>query len=1184
MRVRDTFSSATCSCLAVPHSSLGHLIRLLVPQIIPDSMNTACREHGSALPGLSYCCWSRWVGFALLACLFVTSSGFNTYLHAQASTTGPKIEEREPEIIYLPIKDGAIAEGGPLERVLDFPAESFRSWYKDVYLNRNPKDLPKYSLEGVTAEIHIQGPNALFDVTYEVIPYASGWIRIPIGLQNAIIRSSVEVSPAMRVRPDRPKSSTSSDGYALWCEVPESENILLSPKPAEPITFRVTALLPLSTRGDETSLETNLPVDTKCMVKLDVPQPGANIAHKGSMVQKEPTQPPPTEHSVQHLEYAGGILGLSWRFDDQAMEEQPVNLKVKGELAVSVDVDDTVTTVAKLQVESTTIPFDSFIVEIDDDAEFIPPATPSPVYEIHPLERQGQAFGNRLLVELSEATKAPVSVVINTKQTDPVPGERGKRRFTVGQFNVLGCDIQDGRLSLTAAGNVHVTWDTPRVLREQSLRGSDGMNYRATFSYDQQPAALVLHTLPIQSTARVKTDYELHVSKLNSQLVGKLSYRLPRSYNDDLIIDLNGWNIDSVDTQGAAQWQISEGNADQLILPLAGETGAEAMTVAPYRTIEVNIKAQRDHQDEDPTEVSLPWPIPRAEPLGTATITAIPDNNIEIRFQSEKSEGFQLDRSRSQEVELSGERGTIVLRAAPSQESLVLGLRMTPVVPRLIVGSNATVQLAEGKDHATITQEFTLEPFHSSPEQAVFNLPESIYFFEVTTAEINTEDIAGQRVGLGENQTMVYSLSNIAPPYRIKLKYNSPLEVISPDSGDYLLNLMTLDSGGLTEKGIDVDFKPLELTFESPQEVEVLSQTEDWRSFTMSPQQGQTVQLPGDQYDQVKFSAPFLTPNTDESVVVDFHWLQVALTPDERRDRAVFTLRTLAPQLTIHVPEDARETEVYWNGIEQPFSLDEDRIQLDIPEHRKTGRDRLEVWYKFPTGNGMKSSLTINSPTIKNSVLGTSQPGREGGYTYLQIVSPGNWLILSASGMSDEMDWAWSDGRYRRTARLTQKQLEALANTNISTGYPEGMQRSLYSTIGPVENVRVSSAKTSSLMLLFSGVALAALLTLFYLPQSRHVLVFGVAAILAIGVAVTYPDFAVLVGEMSTLGVMLGIFGIVLYRLASYRVPVRSAVRARSSSDSQASVPAASQSAASGNSAVSTTSMPAAIQSSGQTR
>ncbi|CAE7851508.1 unnamed protein product, partial [Symbiodinium microadriaticum] len=158
---------------------------------------------------------------------------------------------------------------------------------------------------------------------------------------------------------------------------------------------------------------------------------------------------------------------------------------------------------------------------------------------------------------------------------------------------------------------------------------------------------------------------------------------------------------------------------------------------------------------------------------------------------------------------------------------------------------------------------------------------------------------------------------------------------------------------------------------------------------------------------------------------------------------------------------------------------------------------------------------------------------------------------------------------------MTQKQLESLAKTNITTGYPDGMNRSLYSTIGPIENVQITSAKTSYLMLIFSGAALAILLTLFYLPQTRHVLVFGAAAIVTVALAVAYPDFAVLLGEMSTLGIMLAILGIVLYRLASYRTPVKSAVRARSSSDSQASVPSSPPSASGNHSAISTTSMPA---------
>ncbi|MHC2069972.1 hypothetical protein ACYFX5_21065 [Bremerella sp. T1] len=1146
-------------------------------------MNTACREHRSALPGISFRSWSRACRIALLvfAALGLCLTASDAF--AQATTPAPKIEERAPGLYYFPIEDSVIGENGPLERVIDFPAEEFRKWYKEFYSNSTPKNLPKYSLEDVTANISIEGSHALLDVTYEVVPHASGWIRIPIGLQHAIFRSPVEVYPDLSARLDRPSANMASNGYSLWCEFPDRDQVLLSPEANTPVTFRVQALLPLSVRSDETSLETNLPADTKCVVKLDIPQPGANVSHKGSMVEKDLPELPPIGHSMKLLEFAGGTLSLSWRFDEQAMSEQPVSLKAKGQIIASVDVEETVTTEATLQVESTTIPFDSFIVEIDDDAEFIPPTTSTADYTIRPQPSQGQTFSNRLLVELDEPTKGPKSVTIKTRQTEPVPGDRGKRRFTIGQFDIVGCDVQDGTLSVSAAGNVHVTWDTPRVLREQSSRSSDAMTYRATFSYDQQPATLVLHTLPIQSTARVKSDYELFVGKLNSQLIAKLSYRLPRSYNDDLIIDLNGWTIDAVDTQGAALWQIAEGDADQLILPLASETGAEAMTNAPYRTIEVNVKAQRDHEGDAPSEITLPWPIPRAEPLGTATVTAIPDENIEIRFQSEKSEGFQLDRSRSQEVELSGERGTIVLRASPNQEALQLGLKLTSVIPRLIIGSTATVKLAEGNDEAEVIHEFTYEPFHSSPEKAVFNLPDSVYFFQVTTAEINSEDVAGQKVVLGDSQNMVYSLANATPPYRIKLRYKPLLSEVTPDSGEYQLDLMTPKVDAMSEEGIDVDFKPLQLTFNSPQPVDVLSKTDNWQSFPSS-EEGQTVQIPGDQYGQIRFAAPFLVPKSDDRVVVDFHWLQVALTPDERRDRAVFTLRTSADELDVKLPAGAESVELFWNGTEQPFTLKDNQLKLEIPQHSDTGRDRLELWYKYPAGEGVASSMTVNSPEIENSVLGTSQPGREGGYTYLQLITPGNWLVLSASNMSEEMDWAWNHGRYRRAARMTQKQLESLAKTNITTGYPDGMNRSLYSTIGPIENVQITSAKTSYLMLIFSGAALAILLTLFYLPQTRHVLVFGAAAIVTVALAVAYPDFAVLLGEMSTLGIMLAILGIVLYRLASYRTPVKSAVRARSSSDSQASVPSSPPSASGNHSAISTTSMPATVPSSGQSR
>ncbi|PQO33905.1 MerC domain-containing protein [Blastopirellula marina] len=1138
-------------------------------------MNVACRERRSALPRHSFCGWAR------VLCVLLLGLSLASLAKAQG-TTPLRIEERELPIYLLPVKDGVITEGAQLERVIDFPADAFRTWFKQVYLPRSPQDLPKYSFERVTAEINVVGDNALITTTYEIVPRVSGWIRIPLGLRSAVFRSEVVTTPTIECFVDPPRNDSSQEGYSLWCEVPAQAEVPLAPLKREPIKIQVTALIALSSRGDEISLDTNLPADTKCLVKVDIPRPGAIFSHHGSMVVKSLPEPPPPEHSIQHLEFAGGPLGLHWRFDEQSMVERSVQLQVNGVIQATVDVE-TVITEANLEVSSKTIAFDSFEVQIDDNAQFVAPTTPPADYTVRPLDSPGQRFGNRLLVELAEPTKEPVKVSITTKQTEPVPSERGKRQFSIGQFDVVGSQFQDGVLNVVAANNVHVMWDTPSSMREQSIRNGEIPNLRAAYLYDHQPATLIVNTQPIQSTARVKSEYELRVGALDSELVGRLTYRLPRTYHDDLVIDMKGWSIDLVDTQGAAQWQPSEDNSDQIILPLASETGAETMSVAPYRTIKLTIRARLDHAMRNPSTIELPWPIPRAEPWGTATVKVIPTDDIEIRYQSEMSEGFQLDRSQSQESELSGQRGTIVLRAAPSQEALKLGLSLIPVVPRLIIASKATVELQEGNPQSLVKHELLYEPFHCVREKAIVNLPEGINVSEVMSVLINGTNVAGQLVDLSSGRTMEYPLGDVAPPYRIELKYTSPIETMNADRGQYQISLLTPKTDDLLAERIEVDFKPLELTFQTPHEVDVLSPTEDWQSFGTALQPN-TVQIPGNQFNQVEFSAPFLSPKTDDRVVVDFHWLQVALTSDERRDRATYALRTAASKLNVTLPKNADYIEVYWNGVETAFTQEKNHITFDIAEQNDAGGNRLEIWYKYPAGTGIQSSMTIDSPQIENAIIGSGQPGQEAGYSYLQIISPGNWLVLSASNMSEEMEWTWQQGRYRRKPRLNQDQLERLAKIHEQSKFPAGMDRSLYSTIGPIQHVHVTAAKTSYLMLLFSGIALAGLLFLFYVPQSRHVLVFGIAAIGIVGLALAFPDFAVVIGQMSVVGIMLGLLGIILYHMFSYRAPVKSAVRARSSSDSQASVPVQPPSNSAGHSAVSTTSLPATVPSSGQSR
>jgi len=1108
----------------------------------------------------------------MFACIFCGISG-STY----AQSDSPRIEEREPSIIYLPVKEGEIREGGALERVIDLPAEAFRKWFKEVYLNRNSRDLPKYTFESVSARVEIEGQYAQMDMTFRITPYVNGWVEIPLGLKYAIFRSEqITAEPAIQLRPNHPSDHSEAEGYSIWCKIPDGYVSPLSTEIPEPITLSAEFVVPISRRGEEFVLDTSLPAQTKCTVDFYLPKENTILAQKGSMIFRSRISN--DGKIVQPLETAGGPLQLQWRFDNQVMEEARAELEVKGKLTSSVLSEETVGTVAELEVKSLMAPFDSFVVEIDDHAQFVPPTEESTDYKIRVLEKNGALVQNRLLVELPVPTLGPVNVVISTRQTDPVPGDRGKRKFSIGRFNVVDSKIQSGTLALNVAGNVHVSWDTPRIFRERNSSLVQENGTQASFAYDQQPAVLDVFTLPIQTTARVKADYDLFLGNQDSQVRATLTYRLPRSYRDDLLIEMNGWEVDTVNTHGADQWQVIEGPTDQLLVPVANALGNDVMVNSPYQTVVFTVDAHIDHAAPNAENLILPWIVPRAEPLGSGSIAVIPDRNIRVRFRSESSIGFQLDRSRSQEAGLKGDDGRIVLRGNLTEPNLQLGLQFEKVTPRIIVEGQYDVALVENSTSAKISQQWLLEPFHTELSTWVLNIPDGISPLNATVVEINGKKVAGEI--RADGKSIQFDMEDLAPPFRMQLNLDTQLVADEINAPEFELPLVTPNGEALESQGIEVEFKPTTFSFDAPRGMEILSNAEKWPSLE-DTSKSVSIRLFEAPPEKIRIAAPFISQVAEKPAIIDFHWLQIGLTPTDRRDRAVYRIRTTTPDLVVQLPNEAEHTNVYWNDVEAEFtSLGKNKIRIVRPEIERKETDHLEIWYDFPNGAGISTSLRVQSPKIEGAVLGNNLPGMEGGHTYLQVVTPGNWMLLSAPALSEEMDWTWDEGRYRRVPRLNQAQLERLATaTKQRSSYPEGMNRYLYSTVGPIEGVRLSAVKSSHLLMAFSGVAMLFLLLLFYLPVIRHTLLLGGVAVVAVGTVLVYPDFAILVSEMSALGIMLALLGMVLYLVASYRVPARPIARTRGA-DSQ-SVPPETTTGSSVMSPVSTASVAAVGSNSG---
>ncbi|MEX1040371.1 MAG: hypothetical protein WDZ51_07065 [Pirellulaceae bacterium] len=1064
-----------------------------------------------------------------------------------ASRNGSLVE-RKPGTYYLPIRDGAIQEGGPLELVLDLRADAYHRWYRDVFLKSSPQGLPKFSYDQVDVKARVEGEAVLMDVDIEIQPQASGWILVPLGLKNGIRRGAVQIEPETRWRLDH---DPSRNGYACWIDVPRlTEDEVSRP---ESFVLSMTVLVPTTTKGDEHILDTSFPKDTFSSLEFSVPDSQAIISHKGSSVVRETVFTP--EESLKRLEFAGGDFVLSWRHDDQMMEQVAPELRVRGEIDATVGSDHALRSEISLNVESLTSPFTSLTVELEEGAQLVTPE-PTAAYRVRALEDTTLQNRNLVRIDVEEPTLGPLNIQLQTKQDDSQNRPRGERRFQVGHCNVLESKFQEGRIRIGYMDDVHVTWDQGQNLREERLSESDASSFRAGFNYKSQPASLPIRTFPIQTTMRVNSEYRLNIMKNEAQLVGRFTFRFPRSYREDLVFHLGSWRIDNVDSQGAVDWQPSMDMSDTLFLPLSEPTEGDGLAGQQHRTVELTVRGHQKLAAGD-ERLTLDWLRPEAEQVGSAAVVLIPEDDIRLKVWDEESVGFQLDRSRATDMAEGDDEGTLVYRLDSVAEDRQLVFQVEPIQRRLIISSESKLTLAGDFTRGTTEQNFRFDIHHGSLDAVEFDIAPAAGDSEprarLLIPRVNGVEVPATLVAPAAGNTppvrtsrFRIPLTGVEPPYKIEFSY--PTEGRSLPGAEHARDfpLITPHLATLRDAGIEVISKPTTLTLESPEPVYPVEGQSSWyRAATGTS--GSTVWRAVQEESSVALVVPLHATHTDRAVLIDFQWIQAGFTETLRRDRASYILRTSRSELEITMPPGAEQPDGYVDGVPATVtSLEDNRYAIAIPPGRKQAATRLELWYTYAPDYRIANRVDVQAPQISGAKVGFGRGLAEGGNSFLQIVTPGSWTVLSAGNVSEEMTWQWVDGHYTRRPRLTQSQIEHLASFPSQASFPEGMNCYLYSGLGPITGTGVTLIRMSHLLLIVSGGVLGFGLMLFYLPTTRRWGLLWVVAAIAVLFGAFYPNFAILMAELSALGLMMLVMVVLLYQLARYRSPVKPVIRGRS--------------------------------------
>jgi len=253
-------------------------------------------------------------------------------------------------------------------------------------------------------------------------------------------------------------------------------------------------------------------------------------------------------------------------------------------------------------------------------------------------------------------------------------------------------------------------------------------------------------------------------------------------------------------------------------------------------------------------------------------------------------------------------------------------------------------------------------------------------------------------------------------------------------------------------------------------------------------------------------------------------WVQSWVAPHQRRDRAVFRVRTRTNQLRVKLPRPV-EGEVHLVKV----AVDRREVPLDGPgpqgdllvpvsgQTNGVGQEHvLEVWYAWTHSEPPHRSLDLQAATL-DAVDRIER-------TYWQVILPAGDVVISGDPrMIPDQRWQWDGFGWRRRAARDQAALEQWIGASEQDPVPSETNRYLFTTLGAVGQLELVTVARSWVLLVCSGIALVCGLLLLYVPVCRHPALLLVVAVVTLAAGMFWPDGAILFAQCAALGVVLAV-------------------------------------------------------------
>jgi hypothetical protein len=286
----------------------------------------------------------------------------------------------------------------------------------------------------------------------------------------------------------------------------------------------------------------------------------------------------------------------------------------------------------------------------------------------------------------------------------------------------------------------------------------------------------------------------------------------------------------------------------------------------------------------------------------------------------------------------------------------------------------------------------------------------------------------------------------------------------------------------------------------------------------------------------------------DRGTVVRQVWVQSWFSRQWRQDRVSIRVAASDSRLFVALPADAERGDLLAavDGRRViPIDAGAGMLRIDWPVDRSEaasddGRERtVELSYlaRRPTPRAVAAgTLTVPMPRIAGA-RGAQR------WWWQLVLPPDEHLIGEPRGWVAQPQWRWRAGWIERGMSGSQRDLEQSVAASAQAAPPPQTNQYLFSTFVPAGDVQVWVADRPTLVLLASGILLAAGLLVVYLPWFRHPLWAWAVSLVALGSAVLSPSLALALFQAGLAGIVLALLGLVLRLALRRRTPLRPVLR-----------------------------------------